>query len=250
MSRVWAVVPAAGRGSRFDLQDPAVARVFAASGVAADAPKQYAPLSGSSVIGWSLQPLTAEDRIAGIVVTLAADDEIWSGVAASIDARKLRLGIGGTNRQDSVVNGLRLLADVAAPDDWALVHDAARPCLSRADLTRLLDALDNGAPGADVGAVLAAPIVDTVKRERDGVIVETVDRQGLWRALTPQVFRFAPLLRALESAQHQGITVTDEAQAMERLGQRGILVGGSPFNIKITRAADLALASQILTIGD
>ena len=239
--RVWAVVPAAGRGARFDGEE---------AGIRADTPKQYAPLLGSSVIGWSLKALTAEPRIAGIVVVLAATDADWPGVAQSIDGRKIRTAIGGVNRQDSVISGLRELSAVAAPGDWAMVHDAARPCLSRADLARLLDALATGSPGSDVGAVLAAPVVDTVKRERDGVIAETVERHGLWRALTPQVFRFAALLQALEAAQARGVTVTDEAQAMELVGGHGALVAGSPFNIKITRAEDLALARQLLNIGE
>jgi 2-C-methyl-D-erythritol 2,4-cyclodiphosphate synthase len=140
------------------------------------------------------------------------------------------------------MNGLKRLAALAAPDDWVLVHDAARPCLESDDVRALIDALD----GAGCGAVLAAPVVDTVKREHDGYVGETVDRAGLWRALTPQVFGLAALERALEEAVRLGIQVTDEAQAMERLGLRARLVAGSAFNVKITRAADLAAAARIL----
>jgi len=149
------------------------------------------------------------------------------------------------------MNGLDFLESRAAADDWILVHDAARPCLSSRDIGALADKVQNksGDSAAAVdGAVLAAPIVDTVKRELPGG-VETVDRAGLWRALTPQVFAFAPLRRALQDAVRAGVAVTDEAQAMERIGIRASLVSGSPFNIKVTRAADLSVAADILKMA-
>ena len=233
--RVWAIVPAAGSGAR-----------FAASGQEA-APKQYAPLLGATVLEWSLRALLAEPRVHGVVVALAAQDGRWPAIAAKLDSAKLQTTIGGLNRQDSVLNGLESLASQAGAEDWILVHDAARPCLSGEDLKALLDAID--APGSELatggGAVLAAPIVDTVKRQMEGEVT-TVDRQGLWRALTPQVFGFERLRGALQDAAHAGIVVTDEAQAMERMGLRPLLVAGSPFNVKITRAEDLVIAGNIL----
>jgi 2-C-methyl-D-erythritol 4-phosphate cytidylyltransferase / 2-C-methyl-D-erythritol 2,4-cyclodiphosphate synthase len=232
--RVWAVVPAAGQGRRFEA--PATGST----------PKQYAPLLGASVLEWSLRPLLEESRIHGIVVVLAKDDALWPGVAARLNDSRLRTAIGGENRQDSVMNGLLALERQAAPEDWVLVHDAARPCLTASDLRALLDTVGDGAAsGADIGAVLAAPVVDTVKRER-GAIVETVERQGLWRALTPQVFGYLRLRDALVDAARAGVAVTDEAQALERLGLRPALVSGSAFNIKVTRAEDLAIAARIL----
>ncbi len=225
--RVWAIVPAAGRGARF------------AASTADSAPKQYAMLLGATVLEWSLRALLAEPRVHAVVVALARDDAHWPSVFPKLASPKLQTTIGGESRQDSVLNGLEFLAQQAAADDWVLVHDAARPCLSTADLGALLDAV-----GAS-GAVLAAPIVDTVKREL-GDHVATVDRQGLWRALTPQVFAFAQLHHALKEAALAGIAVTDEAQAVERMGLRPTLVQGSPFNVKITRLADLAVASNIL----
>ena len=149
------------------------------------------------------------------------------------------------------MNGLDFLSSRAAADDWILVHDAARPCLSSRDIGALADELENksgDSASAVNGAVLAAPIVDTVKRELPSG-VETVDRAGLWRALTPQVFAFAPLRRALQDAARAGVAVTDEAQAMERIGIRASLVSGSPFNIKVTRAADLSVAADILKMA-
>jgi 2-C-methyl-D-erythritol 4-phosphate cytidylyltransferase/2-C-methyl-D-erythritol 2,4-cyclodiphosphate synthase len=233
MRRFWAIVPAAGRGERF------------ASSTPHHLPKQYSPLLGRSVLEWSLRALLAEPRIQGIVVVLSADDQHWPQLAAKLNSPKLLTAIGGAQRQDSVMNGLEFLAAHAAADDWILVHDAARPCLSSGDISALADALEQ----QDGGAVLAAAIVDTVKRERPSG-VETVDRAGLWRALTPQAFGFAQLRRALREAAHAGVAVTDEAQAMERIGVRAALISGSPFNIKVTRAEDLSMAAGILRMRE
>jgi 2-C-methyl-D-erythritol 4-phosphate cytidylyltransferase/2-C-methyl-D-erythritol 2,4-cyclodiphosphate synthase len=211
----------------------------------ANGPKQYAPLLGSTVIEWSLSALLAEPRIEGIVVVLAADDLRFEEIATVLPGSKLVTAIGGASRQESVLNGLRALAGRAAGGDWALVHDAARPCLTSGDLAALIDAVQAGDAAVE-GAVLAAPIVDTVKRERGGIAVDTVDRSGLWRALTPQVFELAGLEEALDDALRSGLAVTDEAQAMERRGLPARLVRGSPFNIKVTTPADLAMAEAIL----
>jgi 2-C-methyl-D-erythritol 4-phosphate cytidylyltransferase / 2-C-methyl-D-erythritol 2,4-cyclodiphosphate synthase len=237
--RLWAIVPAAGRGERF------------ASAASPSIPKQYTALLGKSVLEWSLRALLTEPRIHGIVVVLAAGDERWSEVARSLDSSKLLTTIGGAHRQDSVMNGLEYLAAKVQADDWILVHDAARPCLRGEDVSALCDALEKNPQeaGRIGGAVLAAPIVDTVKRELANGL-ETVDRAGLWRALTPQVFAYAELRRALGDAAREGVAVTDEAQAMERLGIRAALVPGSPFNIKVTRAEDLEVAAAILKMGE
>ncbi len=237
---MWAIVPAAGSGQR-----------FIADG--ARAPKQYAPLLSKSVLEWTLGALLSEPRVQAIVVVIAAGDAYWPAVAAALNSDKLKTAHGGVHRQDSVLSGLEFLSRHAAPEDWVLVHDAARPCLSAEDLGNLLDALKDA---QCAGAVLGAPIVDTVKRQSDErasdraavAPVQTVDRQGLWRALTPQVFKFAQLRAALQAAARDGITVTDEAQALERHGVHARLVPGSPFNIKVTRAADLALAGEILSM--
>ena len=242
--RVWAIVPAAARGTRF------------AAPTQGSAPKQYAMLLGATVLEWSLRALLAEPRVHAVVVALARDDAHWPGISLKLDSPKLQTTAGGENRQDSVMNGLEHLAPQAAADDWVLVHDAARPCLNAADLGALLDAVGAGAAAplaagaAGVrGAVLAAPIVDTVKRELADHVA-TVDRRGLWRALTPQVFAFAQLRHALRQAALAGVAVTDEAQAIERMGLRPTLVPGSPFNVKITRGSDLATAAKILKMSE
>jgi 2-C-methyl-D-erythritol 4-phosphate cytidylyltransferase/2-C-methyl-D-erythritol 2,4-cyclodiphosphate synthase len=244
--RVWAIVPAAGRGERFAASTPG------------SAPKQYAALLGATVLEWSLRALLAEPRVHAVLVAVASDDVHWANIAATLKSPKLLTTIGGVNRQDTVLNGLEFLAAGAAADDWILVHDAARPCLNAADLGAVLDAVGAVDPiGAvdpvgvvnAVGAVLAAPVVDTVKREL-GDHVATVDRRGLWRALTPQVFAFAQLRHALKEAMLAGVAVTDEAQAIERMGFQPALVPGSPFNVKITRVEDLAVASKILKMTE
>jgi 2-C-methyl-D-erythritol 4-phosphate cytidylyltransferase/2-C-methyl-D-erythritol 2,4-cyclodiphosphate synthase len=232
--RIWAVVPAAGRGARF--AQPGESTL----------PKQYATVLGATVLEWSLRALLREPRIEGVVVVLAAGDAEWPAIAARLASAKLRVAIGGESRQASVMRGLERLGDFADPEDWALVHDAARPCLTAGELAALFAALDAGAPGA----ILAAPLVDTIKRERDGVIGATVERQGLWRALTPQVFRLAALRTALADATAGGAAVTDEAQAMERAGLAATLVAGSSFNIKVTRREDLGAAARILQTAE
>jgi 2-C-methyl-D-erythritol 4-phosphate cytidylyltransferase/2-C-methyl-D-erythritol 2,4-cyclodiphosphate synthase len=237
LRRVWAVVPAAGRGARFETTQP-------------NGPKQYARLAGATVLEWSLSALLHEPRIAGIVVALAADDTQWPAIAASMAGSKIETTIGGASRQESVLRGLEALEGKAGAEDWIMVHDAARPCLTSADLKALIDAVevceDATNTAAVNGAVLAAPVHDTVKRERDGIAVDTVDRTGLWRALTPQVFGYASLTQALRDAANLGLAVTDEAQAMERLGLPARLVRGSPFNIKVTTVSDLVMAESIL----
>jgi 2-C-methyl-D-erythritol 4-phosphate cytidylyltransferase/2-C-methyl-D-erythritol 2,4-cyclodiphosphate synthase len=237
--RVWAIVPAAGRGTRF------------AAG-ADSPPKQYAQLLGATVLQWSLRALLAEPRVYAVVVAVAVDDAHWAALAAQLNHPKVLTTTGGASRQETVANGLDFLSERAAADDWVLVHDAARPCLNSADLCALLDAVGaGGAAGAAgaAGAVLAAPIVDTVKREL-AEHVATVDRRGLWRALTPQVFAFAVLRHALKEAALAGVAVTDEAQAVERMGLHPALVPGSPFNVKVTSASDLELAGTILKMTE
>lgn len=205
-------------------------------------PKQYLPLAGRTVIEWSLAPFLAHARTAAIVVVLADQDLRWPQTTLAGES-KIATTVGGAERMDSVLAGLRALQDRAAPDDWVLVHDAARPCLSATDLDRLLNELNDD----PVGGLLAAPVVDTLKRADDGSRVsQTVPREKLWRALTPQMFRRDILQRALEEALARGFAVTDEAQAVEALGLQPKLVAGDPDNLKITLPEDLPRAERIL----
>ncbi|UNK44157.1 2-C-methyl-D-erythritol 4-phosphate cytidylyltransferase [Luteimonas sp. S4-F44] len=219
---LWAIVPAAGRGTRFG----------------GEVPKQYLEVGGRSVLAHTLACLAGHPGVAGIVLVLAASD--------AVDLDELRAGLGdtpllradgGDNRADSVLAGLHALPETVRADDFVLVHDAARPNLAAADL----DALLERGRTDPVGAILAAPVRDTLKRAGDdGGIDGTEPRERLWRALTPQLFRRLQLGRALEAAHAAGITVTDEAMAMERQGARPLLVEGRDDNFKITTPADLA----------
>lgn len=226
----WVVVPAAGRGVR----------------VGGEVPKQYLSLHGKPMLRHTLERLAMHARISGLLVVLASRDAYWPGWRELCD-KPVRTALGGAERADSVLAGLRALPEHVAGHDWVLVHDAARPCVRHADLDRLLDL--GGAH--DVGAILAAPVSDTLKRaDAHGAIARTESRVGLWRALTPQLFRRGMLQRALEAASEAGIAITDEAMAFERLGLAPLLVEGAADNIKVTTAADLTLAEFLLARMD
>jgi 2-C-methyl-D-erythritol 4-phosphate cytidylyltransferase len=224
--RFWAVVPAAGVGRR----------------MGAELPKQYLRLGGRTVLEHTLAALDAIDALAGIVVAVATDDSIWSTLSSKL-AHPLFTAPGGAERAESVANALDVLRERAADDDWVLVHDAARPCVRREDLLRLIVELHDD----PVGGLLAVPVRDTMKQADDGQrCAASVDRSRLWHALTPQMFRLGVLRKALRDAHAAGVAVTDDASAMERTGLRPRLVEGHADNLKITRPEDLALAEFYL----
>jgi 2-C-methyl-D-erythritol 4-phosphate cytidylyltransferase len=205
-------------------------------------PKQYLPLLGRAILQHTLERLGHYPHLRGVVVGIAADDAYWPTLAVEVP-NLLTTYVGGAERAQTVLNGLRALETYAAPDDWVLVHDAARPCVRHADI----DALMAAVAGHADGGLLALPLSDTVKRaDHNGCSEETVSRTGLWRALTPQVFRLAALSAALESAMQAGVEITDEASAMEYSGARPRLVHGHADNIKITLPEDLAQAELFL----
>lgn len=222
---LWAVIPAAGRGTRFG----------------GAVPKQYLPVAGKPLIAHALDALLAHPRVAGAMVALAEDDALWPGWSVRMDKPVLRC-VGGGERADSVLAALRALPG-SGHDDVVLVHDAARPNLHRSDL----DSLVAAAEAHRDGAILAAPVRDTLKREDGGgCIVHTEPRDRLWRALTPQAFRRGALIAALEDARRSGVAVTDEAMAMERGGAHPRLVEGREDNLKVTTPADLRLMEFLL----
>jgi len=229
--RYFVVIPAAGSGRRF----------------AASVPKQYAALGTSTVIEHALAPFESDPDCTGIVVVVANGDPTWPDIAAR-RTRLIESAPGGAERAHSVRAGLAALAKHARDDDWVMVHDAARPCFSVADLSSLKREL----AAHEVGGLLAIPLADTLKRAANAAdppaVESTVDRSALWRAATPQVFRFGHLTRALDAAIAAGRTPTDEAQAVEWLGFRPRLVAGRPDNIKVTTADDLKLATAILSL--
>ncbi|MCI0652997.1 MAG: 2-C-methyl-D-erythritol 4-phosphate cytidylyltransferase [Methylococcaceae bacterium] len=220
-ARIWALVPAAGAGKR----------------MAADRPKQYLKLGDRTVLEQTLERLIGSQVYSGIIVAVSEDDGYWDSLTVSCADRVYRVA-GGNERADSVLSGLDFIASIATPDEWVMVHDAARPCLTVNDIRRLRDAVKNDA----VGGILALPVHDTLKSVEAGRISTTVDRSRIWRALTPQMFRLALLRDALFAASQAGRLVTDEASAVELKGLQPLIVEGRPDNIKITRPEDLPLA--------
>jgi 2-C-methyl-D-erythritol 4-phosphate cytidylyltransferase len=198
------------------------------------------PLAGRTVIECSLAPFIADPRCAQIVVAVSATDTRFADLRVAREA-KVSTVAGGAQRADSVLAGLESMR--TDDDEWVLVHDAARPCVCAAEIDALLEA----AGSDEVGGLLAVPLADTLKREAAGRVCETPSRDSLWRALTPQMFRLGALRAALQAARDAGRSPTDEAQALEWQGRRPRLVIGSALNLKITTAADLLLATAILS---
>jgi 2-C-methyl-D-erythritol 4-phosphate cytidylyltransferase len=222
----WAIVPAAGRGTR----------------MGGAIPKQYLDVAGAPMMAHTLGALLTHPSVEGVVIVLAPDDELWPGWSELLGKPVLACS-GGESRAESVLAGLGALPESVRPDDFVLVHDAARPNLAIDDLDQLLERGRND----PVGAVLAAPVRDTLKRAgSDGGIDGTEPRERLWRALTPQLFRRMQLTRGLELAIEAGDTVTDESMAMERQGLRPLLVEGRDDNFKITTGSDLARFAYIV----
>lgn len=225
-AELWAIIPAAGRSTRFG----------------GDIPKQYLQAAGQPLIVHALDALLAHPRVAGAMVALAAGDPLWPGWTDRF-GKPVLCCIGGGERGDSVLAALRALPAAVGDDALVLVHDAARPNLHAHDIDRLIEAAETNTDGA----ILAAPIRDTLKRaDKDSRIATTQPREGLWRAMTPQAFRRGALIAALEHAHVTGVSVTDEAMAMELLGARPGLVEGREDNLKVTTPADLLLVDHLL----
>ena len=227
-ARFFALLPCAGSGSRSGQSRP----------------KQYAPLAGQALVAHTLAALTAVHRLAATLVVLAPDDAMFETQVPGFEgARGWVARVGGASRADTVANGLAELRQRGAgPDDWVLVHDAAR-CLVRAEwVDQLIDACSHDA----VGGLLAMPVADTLKAETLGRAAATVDRQGKWAAQTPQMFRLGLLEQALLAARQSGAAITDEASAVEALGQTPLLVSGQAENFKVTWPADFSLAERLL----
>lgn len=218
--KFWAVVPAAGVGKRMN----------------ADRPKQYLELAGKTVIEHTLLRLLQADVFSAVAVAISEEDPYWSDLSVANHDKIIRAK-GGKERADSVLSGLQAIRAQAADNDWVLVHDAARPCITASDIHHLIDSLVND----DVGGILALPCADTLKNVQGKNILGTIDRSHIWRALTPQMFRYGDLKTALEIAVGNP-AITDEASALELQGKQPKIVEGRPDNIKITRPEDLALA--------
>ena len=221
MSSIWAVVPAAGLGRR----------------MAAEVPKQYLQISGVTLLEHTLRALLNCAELRGLIVALDPGDRRADNVALLSDPRVMTAA-GGFDRAESVRSGLAVLETLAEPDDWVLVHDAARPCLPLNNLMGFIKTItDSG-----VGGLLAQPCTDTLKVvNEDGVVASTLDRTTIWRAQTPQMFRLGILCAALDQARVEGVKVTDEASAVEASGHPVQVLEGPASNIKVTVPDDLEL---------
>lgn len=224
---IWCVVPAAGAGKRFG----------------AAIPKQYLTLQNRTVCEHTLERLLQVRAIQRIVISLSHDDEHFPTLPIATHP-KIAITQGGAERCHSVLNGLRALQGQARDNDWVLVHDVARPCVRPADIEKLISQVQQQNA---IGGILASPVRDTMKRaDAHQQISETVCRERLWHALTPQMFPLGLLRDALESALAEQALVTDEASALERLGHHPLLVESHPDNIKITHPQDLPLANLFI----
>lgn len=231
-NKVWVVMPAAGIGKRMQ----------------SDIPKQYLKIHKKTIIEHTIDCFTSHPDVAGIVLALASDDPYWKNLQTCQSTSVLPIYTveGGSERSESVMQTLDYLSMVEKlnPDTWVMVHDAARPCLTRKDIDSLIE---NTKMLAD-GAILATPVRDTMKRSVEGesTIDHTESRDNLWHALTPQMFRLGPLREALLKCKEMGFVVTDDASAMETMGYSVTLVEGDSSNIKITHPADIQFATLLL----
>lgn len=232
----WAVIPAAGVGKRMQSQTP----------------KQYIPLFEKSILFHTLSLFIQYPKINGIVVAISEGDEYWPEVEQQLAdwQRQLNSEVpilvapGGQERSDSVLNALLHIQNKLSQSDWVLVHDAARPCLIESDIDKLIEQLAE----QEIGGLLGLPMADTVKMcSTDQLVQKTVDRSQLWRALTPQMFRYGVLCQGLLNARDNGLAITDESSAVELLGYQPVMIEGHNENIKITHPDDLALAQKFLT---
>lgn len=224
--KYFSIVPAAGKGHRMGTSTP----------------KQYLSLHDAPVIQHTLNALLSYPQFEKIVVVISADDEYWSRLNLNTHP-KIMATVGGCERYHSVLNGLSALEGLADPNDWILVHDAARPCLRTSDIQKLIHKVADH----PVGGLLGVPMIDTVKSvAKDGEVLKTVDRRELWHAYSPQLFRFKVLRDAIQKAITNQDLITDESSAIELTGVKSLMIEGRRDNIKITTPEDLVLAASFL----
>lgn len=234
MNNLWLLVPAAGIGQR----------------MGASLPKQYLPLAGKNVLYITLSRLHLAVPHAQLVVSLNAADQFWPQIQQELLTHfpriKIHTCIGGAERSDSVLAGLNAIQTLAQPNDWVLVHDAARPCITKHDLNLLINSLTDH----PCGGLLATPVADTLKQGQataaGNLVQTTIPRAQVWHALTPQMFRYGLLTQALITGLEKNLNLTDEASALEAAGLQPMLIAGRRDNLKITHPEDLALAELIL----
>lgn len=207
----------------------------------ADRPKQYLSLLGKTVLEHTLERLLMLPMVNEIHLALSESDQFWPQLGCAGNQSIVRVN-GGRERADSVLNGLVALSLKAQDSDWVLVHDAARPCIQVRDILKLVESVADH----PVGGILGLPVSDTLKQVSDAAIEKTIDRNQIWQAQTPQLFRMGLLRDCLQRALAEGKTITDEASALETYGLRPLIVQGRSDNIKITRREDLAIAAMLM----
>ncbi|OCG36149.1 2-C-methyl-D-erythritol 4-phosphate cytidylyltransferase [Gilliamella apicola] len=225
LNDIIAIVPAAGVGCRMNSQIP----------------KQYLKVGSKTVLEHTLNKLLTHPQIAQVIVVISSEDNIFNTLSIA-QHDKIKVALGGKTRADSVLAGLKLLND----EQWALVHDAARPCVTHCDITRLIETVTT----KKQGGILATRVSDTIKRacqNNDTIIDYSEDRTYLWGAATPQLFNAGELKSCLQQALNDHVSITDEASAIEYCGGHPLLIECRGDNIKITRPEDLALATFYLT---
>ena len=205
-------------------------------------PKQYLEILGKTVIEHSMNAFLNHEMVAGVVVVTPPDDARWKAVEPTHPKFLCRIE-GGKERCDSVLSGLNILQAHTGIDDWVLIHDAARPCISK----KLIDTLLKKVVRHPVGGILAIPVTETMKKTSPkNAIIQSVAKENMWRAQTPQMFRLNALRGALTDLQQRQVIATDEASAMEFMGMRPLVVKGAEANLKITTPSDLPLAEYFL----
>tara|TARA_B100000029_G_scaffold90605_1_gene80405 strand:+ start:142 stop:843 length:702 start_codon:yes stop_codon:yes gene_type:complete len=218
-NKYWVVIPAAGIGRR----------------MGSNIPKQYVSVNGKTIVEHTIDNFIGRKEIENICIAISESDKHWPALPISKN-KKIITTIGGSERYESVYNALCALKDKANDDDWVLVHDAVRPCLKKSIIDRLITDISSN----DVGGILALPCFETMKKVNNNrYIEETINREIIWRAQTPQVFKYKKLLLAIEKAINENIHITDEAMAMELLNYKPIVIMGDEKNIKITHQTDL-----------
>ena len=218
-----------------------------------DTPKQYLEVNGKTILEHTISRFAGLSQVAGILVVLSADDPCWSEVKQRHDEEYqsqcslLFLTIGGDERSETVINGLAYLSNELKlhADQWVMVHDAARPCVRKDDILKLLTACQNNSDRD--GGILATPVKDTLKlADQDCLISQTQSREAMWQAQTPQLFRLGVLQESMHRAKQAGVNITDEASAMEYSGRSVQLIEGSSDNIKLTSPSDLSIVKFLL----
>ncbi len=233
----YLIIPAGGTGTRMHSNKDNINRKTKIA-------KQYLKLdNGLTILDQTLKILLSIDQIKGCIIALANKDYLFTKSIFNNHSKLITTVIGGKERMNSVFNGLKALTDFAKDDDWILVHDSVRPCVKTSEIINLMNQLEHN----KIGGLLATKVIDTIKQASNNIVNTTIDRSNLWQAQTPQMYRFGVLLKALNTVINDGINITDEANAIEYLRLKSVLIKSSKSNIKITNLEDLKLANFYLT---